>query len=124
MIAILLADKPEKIRSVYGLIDFLIKLIMFISVQLVMNVVSIYLKYIYGFVAGAVIIIPQLLYMIGFDYVYRFSISGYIAFFPCLSDGGSAINAYWIVLCLTIVLGVFSGIYILHGETSNAGKCT
>lgn len=109
---------------IYGLIDFLIKLIMFISVQLAMNVVSIYLKYIYGFVAGAVIIIPQLLYMIGFDYVYRFSISGYIAFFPCLSDGGSAINAYWIVLCLTIVLGVFSGIYILHGETSNAGKCT
>ncbi|MGN0318632.1 MAG: hypothetical protein ACI4E1_11950 [Lachnospira sp.] len=103
----------------FVLIDFITKMLMLISVQMIINVVSIYLKYLYGYIAGAVIIIPQLLYMIGFDYMHRLSIVRYISFFPCISDSGIITNAYWIVLVSAIVFGVGSCLYIIKGETVN-----
>ncbi len=47
---------------------------------MIMSVVSIYVKYSYCFIAGLVIILPQLLYMLGFKFMYKISIVKYMAF--------------------------------------------
>lgn len=61
---------------------------------MIMSVVSIYVKYSYCFIAGLVIILPQLLYMLGFKFMYKISIVKYMAFFRCWIESGRTMTVY------------------------------
>ena len=68
---------------VYIFIDFMIKYMFLLGIQMIMSVASIYVKYSYCFIVGLVIILPQLLYMLGFKFMYKISIVKYMAFLRC-----------------------------------------
>jgi len=80
---------------VYIFIDFMIKYMFLLGIQMIMSVVSIYVKYSYCFIAGLVIILPQLLYMLGFKFMYKISIVKYMAFFRCWIESGRTMTVYW-----------------------------
>lgn len=106
--------------TIFGfvILDFINKMLLLISVQLFFSVISIYVKYLFGFVTGAIILIPHLLYMIGFNYIHRLSIPRFIAFFPYVMENVSVMNSYWLVFVPVIIMGITAYIYIVKKETA------
>ncbi len=102
------------------IIDFLVKIIIFICIQAVVHWISIYVKYLFCFFGGMAITIPQLLYMIGFDYLDKFCIGKYIAFFPCFLDGQNAMILYCLFVIVLFIAGISSVIFILRKETMDS----
>ena len=98
----------------------IVKIIIFICIQAVVHWISIYVKYLFCFFGGMAITIPQLLYMIGFDYLDKFSIGKYIAFFPCFLDGQNAMILYCLFVIVLFIAGISSVIFILRKETMDS----
>ena len=99
---------------VYIFIDFMIKYMFLLGIQMIMSVVSIYVKYSYCFIAGLVIILPQLLYMLGFKFMYKISIVKYMAFFRCWIESGRTMTVYWFLTGIIILIGIGATIYIMN----------
>lgn len=99
---------------VYIFIDFMMKYMFLVGIQLIMSVISIYVKYAYCFAAGLVIILPQLLYMIGFEFLHQLSIVKYISFFGCWIGGGRTMTVYWSLSGIIISVGICAVIYIMN----------
>lgn len=91
---------------VYIIVDVMVKYVFLIAIQLAMSFVSIYVKYLYGFAVGLILVLPQLLHLIGFDYLYSLSIVKYISFFELWTDGGNAVKIYLCVLFAMIITGI------------------
>ena len=99
---------------VYIFIDFMIKYMFLLGIQMIMSVVSIYVKYSYCFIVGLVIILPQLLYMLGFKFMYKISIVKYMAFFRCWIESGRTMTVYWFLTGIIILIVIGATIYIMN----------
>ena len=99
---------------VYIFIDFMIKYMFLLGIQMIMSVASIYVKYSYCFIVGLVIILPQLLYMLGFKFMYKISIVKYMAFFRCWIESGRTMTVYWFLTGIIILIGIGATIYIMN----------
>lgn len=98
-------------------IDFLVKIIIFLCIQAVIHFISNYVKYIFCLIGSMVITIPQLLYMIGFDSLDKFCIGKYIAFFPCFLDGQNAMILYSLFVIVVFIAGISLVAFIVRKET-------
>lgn len=98
----------------YVIIDFAVKYMFMVVIQLIMSVVSIYVKYIYCFAVGIVLVLPHLLYMIGFNFLHNVSVVKYISFFQCLLEGGRTMDWYWILLIVVVLTGAGMWFYIVN----------
>lgn len=87
-------------------IDLFIKLVLLVAFSSIICVVSKYIKTLYSLLTGMVIVIPQMLYMIGFETLDKLSIGRYIAFLPVFNDTAQPITHYYTFLTVTIVIGL------------------
>lgn len=98
------------------IIDLCIKLIVLVALSSIICVVSKYIKTLYGMLVGIVMVVPQMLYMIGFEKLDKLSIGRYIAFLPVFNDLTQPINQYYIFLIVTMVIGMvlYAGLIKQH----------
>lgn len=89
----------------FVIIDMCVKLLLSVSLAAIISLVSKYVKTIYCMLAGMIIVIPQLLYMIGFQMLDKLSIGRYIAFLPVLNDKAQPTNQYYIFLTVMLFIG-------------------
>lgn len=99
------------------IIDFLVKIIIFLCIQAVVHFISNYVKYIFCLIGSMIITIPQLLYMIGFDSLEQFCIGKYIAFFPCFLDGQNVMILYSLFVIVVFIAGISLAAFIVRKET-------
>lgn len=97
---------------VFIITDFIIKVIFFILIQMIMSAISIHIEYTYGLLVGLILILPQLLYMIGFSMLHNISVVKYISFYECWSVGGTDMIVYMAVLSISVCVGIGLLIYI------------
>lgn len=97
---------------VFIITDFIIKIIFFLSIQMIMSAISIHIEYTYGLLVGLILILPQLLYMIGFSMLHNISVVKYISFYECWSVGGTDMIVYMAVLSISVCVGIGLLIYI------------
>ena len=98
------------------LINMLYSFILLSAVSLIMCMISFYIKYAYCLLTGMLMVLPQLLYMLGFQVFDKLSIGRYIAFLPCFNEGKiSAYDCYGVGISLCAV-GVAFYVYIMEDE--------
>ena len=98
------------------LINMLYSFILLSAVSLIMCMISFYIKYAYCLLTGMLMVLPQLLYMFGFQVFDKLSIGRYIAFLPCFNEGKiSAYDCYGVGISLCAVGAAFY-VYIMEDE--------
>ena len=98
------------------LINMLYSFILLSAVSLIMCMISFYIKYAYCLLTGMLMVLPQLLYMLGFQVFDKLSIGRYIAFLPCFNEGKiSAYDCYGVGISLCAVGAAFY-VYIMEDE--------
>lgn len=100
------------------IIDLCIKLVVLVALSSIICVVSKYIKTLYSMLVGMVVVIPQMLYMIGFETLDKLSIGRYIAFLPVFNDVTQPMNQYYIFLIVTLVIGMALYVGLIKKGTS------
>lgn len=107
-------DKLPINPSIAGFIaiDVIAKIIFLSGLSILISALSAKLPYLYCMLAGVTVIIPQLLYMLGFEMMENFSIGRYVAFFPAFNSKMAGV--YYIFWLLIVMLAGITMYGILH----------
>lgn len=89
----------------FVIIDLCVKLVLLAALSAMVCAVSKYVKTLYSLLAGMIIVVPQMLYMIGFERLDKLSIGRYVAFLPVFFDQTQSINQYYVFLIGMIMIG-------------------
>lgn len=99
------------------IIEFIVKTLVLISIQSIMEWISMYARYIFCFVFGLISVMPQFMYMLGFEKLYDFSVGKYIAFYPCLMGADGEMRLYYIFVAGVFLIGICMFSVIMCSET-------
>lgn len=82
-----------------------IKCLLLILISFIICHISIYIEYIYCLLVGMLIVTPQLLYLVGFGMMDKWSVGKYVAFLPVFWEGTKSIRNYYIFVTFVTILG-------------------
>jgi hypothetical protein len=82
-----------------------IKCLLLILISFIICHISIYIEYIYCLLVGMLIVTPQLLYLVGFGMMDKWSVGKYVAFLPVFWEGRKSIRNYYIFVAFLTILG-------------------
>ncbi len=90
--------------SILGFIvvDLFVKLLALTALSVLIDAISKKISYIYCVLVGLMIVLPQLLYMLGFNTMDRLSVGRYVAFLPVYNGG--ELRLYYIVFAVLLGL--------------------
>ena len=87
------------------IIDLIVKFILLVALSACICFISKYVKLIYCVIVSMLITIPQMLYMIGFEVMEKWSIGRYVAYLPVFNDSTQSINVYYTFVLVLLVIG-------------------
>ncbi|MBE5964759.1 MAG: hypothetical protein E7252_07465 [Lachnospira sp.] len=87
------------------IIDLIVKFILLVALSACICFISKYVKLIYCVIVSMFITIPQMLYMIGFEVMEKWSIGRYVAYLPVFNDSTQSITVYYAFVLVLLVIG-------------------
>lgn len=89
----------------FMIFDMVIKCLLLILISFIICHISIYIDYRYCLLLGMLIVTPQLLYLIGFGTMEKWSVGKYVAFLPVFWEGTKGIKNYYFFAAFVTILG-------------------
>lgn len=89
----------------FMIFDMVIKCLLLILISFIICHISIYIDYRYCLLLGMLIVTPQLLYLIGFGMMEKWSVGKYVAFLPVFWEGTKGIRNYYFFAAFVTILG-------------------